>query len=144
MSTYAILVIYMEQLSVWPLVAAALASTLIGYCWYHPRLFGGEWMRDSGMTPEMAERGARRAHRYEVFGFVAALVVAYVLRMLLIGLGVSDVVGAIKIGAWLWLGFAAPILLGAVLWEHRPLKLYCINIGYWLLALVAMAVILVI
>jgi len=130
--------------SIWPLIAAALAVIIIGYVWYHPWIFGTLWMRFNGVTPEMAERGARRAHMYEAIGFLTSVVVAYVMRTLLVGLGVSDPSNAAKLGFLVWLGCAAPVLLGSVLWEHRPFKLYLINAGYWLVALTAMSVILVV
>ncbi len=129
--------------SVWPVAVAAIAATLIGYAWYHPRLFGALWMRLHGTTPAMAEHGAKRARLYTVLGFVSCVVVAYIMRALMIGLGIMDIVSAVRLGSYMWLGFAVPILLGSVLWEHRPLKLYLINIGYWLCALIVMAVILV-
>lgn len=133
----------MSAISIWPLVAAGVAAIVIGYAWYHPWVFGRAWMRFNGVTPEMAERGARRVHLYEAIGFIACLVIAYVIRALLLGLAISDVASAVHLGFFLWLGFAAPILLGSVLWEHRPLNLYFINAGYWLIALITMSVILV-
>lgn len=130
-------------LSVWPLVAAALAGLLIGYGWYHPRAFGRFWMRSIGVQPDMAERAAKRAHIHEALGFAACIVAAYVLRLLLIALNVGDIAGAARLGALLGIGIAAPVLLGSVLWEHRPLAVYLINAGYWFATLVVMAVILV-
>jgi hypothetical protein len=134
----------MDTLSIWPLVAAAAAATAIGYVWFHPRFFGKMWMRLSGMTPEMAEHGARHAHWYALASFFACIIIAFVLRTLLIGLGIFDISGAARLGAVVFLGFAAPILLGSVLWEHRPFALYLLNAGYWLIALVIIAMILVV
>ena len=133
----------MIQGSIWPLVASTIAATLIGYAWYHPRVFGAMWMRLNAVTPEQAERGASRRHVYTILGLVANLVVATILRIFLVGLAISSVPGAARVGFMIWLGFVAPVLLGSVLWEHRPLSLYFIQAGYWLVALVAMAAILV-
>ncbi len=132
------------QGSIWPIVAAAIAATLIGYIWYHPRVFGTLWMRLNNVSPEMAERGARRRHLYTALGLVANLLIASILRMFVEGVGMTSPADAARIGFFVWLGFVAPILLGAVLWEHRPLSLYLINASYWFLALVAMAIILVV
>ena len=73
----------MLQASIWPLIAAAIAATVIGYGWYHPRTFGTLWMRLTGVSPEMAERGAKRVHLYEAIGFIAFLAIAFLLRSLL-------------------------------------------------------------
>lgn len=134
----------MFALSALPLVAAAAAAVAIGYLWYHPRVCGAAWMRFSGMTPEMAERGARHRHLYMLGGFIAALVVASAMRTLLLDLQISDIAGAARFGAAIFVGFAAPLTFGSVLWEHRPFTLYLLNAGYWLLALVAMAITLVV
>ena len=128
--------------SIWPVIAAAAAATAIGYLWYHPRTFGKWWMRYNGITPEMAERGAKRAHIYAGLGFVAFMILAYVLRGLMFSLNISQLIDAIQLSLYVWLGFVAPALLGSVLWEHRPIPLYLINAGYWLFALIIMAVVL--
>jgi len=129
--------------SVWPVVAAAIAASLIGYAWYHPRVFGTLWMRLQNVSPEMVERAARRRHLHTALGLAANLIVASVLRILLTGVGITITPDAARVGFLLWLGFAAPIMLGSVLWGHRPFSLYLINAGYWLAALIVMAVILV-
>lgn len=134
----------MMQGSIWPVVASAIAATLIGYVWYHPRIFGTMWMRLNAVTPERAERGARLRHLYTALGLVANLVVAYVMRVFLVDIGITNTADAARVGFFIWLGFVAPILLGAVLWEHRPVSLYLLNAGYWLVALIAMAIILVV
>ena len=131
----------MGQESIWPLVAAAAASAL-GYFWYHPSTFGTLWMRLSGMTPEMAEHGSKHRHLYAGVSFAVTLVIAFMMRMFMQSLTVLDVGSAAQLGFLLWFGFTAPMLLGSVLWEHRPFGLYLVNACYWLLALVLMAAIL--
>ncbi len=125
--------------SIWPLIAAAAAAVALGYVWYHPRLFGTMWMRLSNITPEMAEHGTTHIHIFALLGFIAMLCVAYVMRMLIAGLG-----NAVRLGGWLFAGFAVPISLGSVLWEHRPVSLYFINAGYWLCVRIMIAGILVV
>lgn len=34
------------------LLAAALIPLVIGFIWYHPKVFGTAWMKATGMTPE--------------------------------------------------------------------------------------------
>jgi hypothetical protein len=133
----------MIQASIWPVVASAIAATLIRYAWYHPRVFGTLWMHLHGVSPEMAERGAKHRRLYLALGLFASFIVAYALRILLVDLGIYDLAVAMRLGALLWLGFAAPILFNSFLFEHRPLSLYLINAGYWFLALIAMSVILI-
>ncbi len=132
----------MIEVSFWPILASGVAAVLIGWIWYHPKVFGSEWMRMSGITPEMAERGKKRMPLVVLIGLCASMLVAYVMNYFGIAWGVYDFVGAVELGFWSWLGFVAPTMLGIVLWEHKPFRLYLINTLYWLVAFVVMAFIL--
>lgn len=128
----------------WPIVAAGVASVLIGWVWYHPRVFGTTWMRLSNVTPEMAERGKKMMPLYMLIALCASMLIAYVMNYIGIAFQIYDWIGAIfELALWSWLGFVVPIMLGMVLWEQRPLKLYLINVFYWLVSFVVMALILV-
>ena len=131
------------QESGWPVIAAAISGLLIGAGWYHPRVFGSLWMQGSGMTPEMAERGARYRHVHFILGFIAALVAADVLRLLLRSLEIRDAFGAMHLALLIWIGFVVPVSAGALLWEHRSVKFYVLNICYWLVTLIVMSYVLV-
>ncbi len=123
-------------------IGAAFVSVIIGIIWYHPRVFGGVWMRLSGITPEMAERAKRRKPIHVIFGFLASILVAYVLFWFGAAWSVYDWATALQLAFWCWIGFVVPLLLGSVIWEQRPFRLYLINVFYWLVALAAMALVL--
>ncbi len=135
---------YQDPSSVWAYLAVAgagIVAAVIGYIWYHPRVFGTAWMRYSGITPEMAERGKRRMPLHAFIGLLASMLIAYVM----LGFGaayVYDWMGALQFAFLCWIGFAAPLLIGSVIWEQKPLRLYLINALYWLVALTMMALIL--
>jgi hypothetical protein len=42
------------------LLAATLVPLVIGFIWYHPKVFGNAWMKATGITPESA-KGANMA-----------------------------------------------------------------------------------
>lgn len=126
-----------------PILGAGIAATLLGWLWYSPALFGRYWMRMVNVTPEMAERGKRRMPFYALIALVASMLVAWVMWYVGILLGVYDTLGAIELGFWCWFGFTAPPMLGMVLWEHKPFRYYLIVAGYWLVAFILMALILV-
>jgi hypothetical protein len=71
------------------------------------------------------------------------MVAAYVMSYFGIAWDVFDWIGAVELGFWCWLGFAAVPMLGMVLWEMKPFKQYAIISGFWLVSFIAMAVILV-
>ena len=129
----------MYDVNFFSVLAAGIVAALIGYIWYHPRLFGAAWMRMSNITPETAERGKRHRSLTALLGILASMLVAYVMGSFGAALHISGFVGAVELGFWCWSGFAVPVLLGQVLWEHKPLKLFLINALYWLVAFVAMA-----
>jgi len=39
------------------------------------------------------------------------------------------------VGFWIWLGYIATVMLGSILWENKPLKLYYINVSHYLVVL---------
>lgn len=125
-----------------PVLLAGIISAVIGFIWYHPRVFGGAWTRLSGVTPETVERGKRRMHVYATLALIAGMLAAFVLHSLETKLGIYTIAGAVQLGFWLWAGFVVPALSGIVLWEQKPVLLYIINAGYWLVSFVAMAIVL--
>lgn len=125
-----------------PILIAGIVSMLIAFAWYHPRVFGSAWARMTNLSPEMVEAGKRRMPFTAPIGLLASMLVAYVMNYFGIAWGVFDVIGAIELAFWCWVGFMAPTMLGVVLWEQKSFKLYLINAGYWLVALIAMAIIL--
>ena len=132
----------MYEVTFLPILGAGIAAAVLGYIWYHPRVFGSAWMRLSGITPEMAEKGKRRMPLYGFIGLLASMLVAYVMNYFGIAWSVFDWAEALQLAFWCWIGFAAPVLLSSVLWEQKPFKLYLINALYWLVALCLMALIL--
>lgn len=75
--------------------------------------------------------------------FARSLAVAYVLARFVVRLGVDDWTGAVRLGAWLWIGFPLAILVGSVLWESVSWKQAAIHAGDWLVKLLLLAIILV-
>jgi hypothetical protein len=131
----------MTDVTLVPLIIAAVAYIAVGYGWYHPRIFGDAWMRMSNISPEAIEAGKKRMPLTLIVALIAGIVVGYVLDWFGIAWGVYDWAGAVELAIWIWVGFVAPVLLGSVLWERRPVKLFCINAGYWLVTLVVMSLI---
>ena len=116
------------------ILAAAVVSMIIGSLWYGP-LFGKVWMRLSGVTMESIDKAkARSMGKTYLLAFIGSLVTACVLSRF-ISSGISVVF-------LLWLGFIAPIYLASVLWEGKPWKLWLLNNAYYLVTLLAMALVL--
>ena len=132
----------MLQVTFLPVLFAGIVSVVIGFAWYHPRVFGGMWMQLLNLSPESVEKGKRRMPMMAFFGLLASMFTAYVMNYFGIAWGVYDIIGAIELGFWCWIGFVATTMLGTVLWEQKSFKLYLINAGYWFVSLIAMAIVL--
>lgn len=132
----------MYEVTLWPVLAAGFAAVFIGFIWYNPKVFGSAWMRMTGISAQMAESGRKKMPFMAFFGFLAAVVMAYVMAHFGIVWGVFDWIGAVELAFWIWLGFVVPPMLGVVLWEGKSFKLYLLNAAYWLVAMIAMALIL--
>lgn len=127
-------------------VAAAIASMFIGFVWYGP-LFGETWKKLSGITVERIDNArAKGMGKIYFFAFVSSLVMSYVLAHSLIFAAAYFKTGGISAGLmsgfWNWLGFIAPVTLGAVLWEGKSWKLWALMNGYYLVSLLLMGMIL--
>jgi len=127
-------------------VVAAAASMIIGSLWYGP-IFGKIWMQLAGITPEQKEAAkARGMAKIFIIAFVGSLVMSNVLAHSLVFASAYYKIGGMQAGLmtgfWNWLGFVAPVILGSVLWEGKPWKLWVLNNGYYLIALLVMGMIL--
>ena len=121
---------------------------VLGFLWYGP-LFGKIWAAMMGwdkMDPSKVEQIKKGAAKGYVVSFVGALVMSYVLAHYLVFASVytetEGVSAGLMVGFWTWLGFIAPVTLGSVLWDGKPLKLWVLNNGYNLIQLLIIGTIL--
>jgi hypothetical protein len=132
----------MFEINWWAIVAVAVANMIIGTVWYHPKVFGGAWMRLVGITSDMTAAAKRRMPAMMGIAFLSSVIMAYVLAHFAIAWAVFDVISAIELGFWVWLGFVATTQISVVLWEMKPWKLFFINTGYSFVSFITAAVVL--
>jgi hypothetical protein len=115
-------------------IVAGIVMFAIGAVWY-TALFGQQWRALQGI-PEGAQReGFVQAM---IVGFIANLVEAYILAWLLVYAGPSDLMAGALLGALVWLGFVATIMVPSIFYERKPPMLVVINGAYQLIGLVVM------
>lgn len=119
---------------------AAVVSMAIGFAWYSPKVLGNPWMRLSGIHPDPNNKKAMQ--KALTVNMVMSLISAFVLAHFVVLVNATDVAGAIQLAFWAWLGFMAPVMIGVIAWEGKPLALFAINAGYQLVQLIAMALVL--
>lgn len=133
------------DISLTPVILAALAAFFLGWVWYGA-LFGKLWRRLVGLSLEDMKSMKMTPLMASVGGVVTAFLMAYVLAHgIVFGnayLGASGLSGALQGAFWYWLGFAVPLTSGSYLWEGKSWKLWAVNAGYYFVALMLMAVVL--
>src|SRR5262245_27266534 len=116
----------MPEFNILAVIAAALATFVLGGLWYSPGLFGEAWQREAGVTDEQM----RTSNKALIFGlaFVLSLIAALVFALFLgprppvnLGLGAGFSAGLCWVAASFGISY---------LFEQRSLKLWLINAGY--------------
>ena len=134
----------MPEISYLPVLVSGITAMVIGAVWYHPKVFGTEWMSLAGLSKADLEGAKRRGMVTAMLAaFAGSLLMMSVMDQILAFSGAVSLLQAGTIGFLVWLGFIAPVLLGSVLWENKPLKLCFINAVQYLIALIIGAAIIV-
>lgn len=125
------------------ILVCAVASMVVGYFWYSKMLFGKQWMRLSGITEADINKGKDKMPVTYGTMFVASLVMAYVLAHFISFANAVTITDGIMTAFWAWLGFVATTFLSGSLFEGKPIKLYYIQAGHYLVSMAVMGAILV-
>jgi hypothetical protein len=121
-------------------LVAAIACFLLEAAWY--TYFMQAWLNGIGRTREwlMSPAGYNPALQYGT-ALVSAAVMATAISCVTQLTGAQTAWRGMKVGALLWLGFEATAISTEYVFEVRPLSLFGINGGYWLLGMMAMGAI---
>ncbi len=120
-------------MNIFHLLVAALIGFLIGGIWYSPILFAKPWQRLSGKT--MTKDGMATQF---IGTFLAMFVMAYVLLNYIAATAAYSVATGMEAGFWLWLGLIVTSNVINNLYSRRSWSLVAIDLGYYLIALLAM------
>jgi len=119
-------------------ILGAVAVQPLGALWYST-LFREPWMRLRGYSGADTEDGGSAPY---IIGFLASLIVAYVLARLVDMVGADSVADCIAVAAFVWVGFAATVQAMQIAFSpRRSLALFAIEGGYQLAAFVVMGAI---
>lgn len=121
------------------ILIATAAAMVIGSVWYSKPVFGKDWQKLVGLKDKDMKQGAGKAMATML---LMALVTAVVLQRFIVIANPQNYAEALKLGAWLWLGFVATYAIGGGMFEKRPTRLIVINVFNQLVTLLAMSVIL--
>ena len=131
----------MIAINYFAIIVAALAAMVVGSLWYSPILFGKQWTELRGVK---APKNGKMPMPMQEMGleFVATLVTAYVLDILVIVFGAHTTQSVFLLALVVWLGFYVTQLLSEVLWEKKPFGIFLISGSVRLVNLILMALIL--
>lgn len=110
-------------------VLSGIASLVLGFIWYHKKVFGTPWMNETGMTEEKAQQGKMGM----IFGisFIVTAYMAYEMKWI----NHEDPLPAIAHGMYHGAKHVGLFAFGAILinslYEQRSFKFTLINGGYW-------------
>jgi len=124
----------------WAILVAALAQWILGAIWFSPVLFAKPWAAMVGIQKGSAKKNAMIAGM--ITSFVGSLVLSFMLAHLILWSGATTAAWGALIGFIAWAGFMAAPLAASYIYEGRPFKLFAINLGYWLVGLVASGILL--
>jgi hypothetical protein len=132
----------LPSIHVLPVLAAAVLAFVLGALWYSPALFATAWVRAHGYTEEQIARMRSGTARSYSISFVCFLVMAAAMAVLVTRVQPVGVLGAIKLGALVGIGFAATVSLTSHVYSDRGLSAWAIDAGYQVAYLIVMALVL--
>lgn len=145
------------------LLLAALSTLLVGFVWYHPKVFGTVWMKESGVTEEKMKGSNMVAifamsilyaffisfilqflvvHQFGAFGMIGGKVTEAKPSFEAFMTDYRDAFRTFKHGAlhgsMTGLFFALPVIGVGALYERRSWKYVLIAGGYWVVSCMIM------
>jgi fatty acid desaturase len=121
-------------------LVAAFSSVVASAIWYSPMLFGKQWSHLSRVNNDSPER--KKAFPGLIARmFIAALVTAYVLALILNQTMAAQpgLLSVLCAATLVWVGFIASRLYVSYSFDDQPLGLILINVGNELVGILAMA-----
>ena len=133
------------------ILVAVVATFILGFLWYTP-LFGKAWAKE--MNVDMTQKPPAGAlAKGMIIMVIGNLLMAYVFAHNIAvwnpvtwgqpAIEGADMAMAFSAAFFTWLGFYLPVDLNGVAWSKHSWKLFFINTGYHLAALIVAALILV-
>ncbi len=136
---------HMHSLKRLAILVAAISTMVVGFLWYSPRLFAKPWMKEMGYDPnDKAKTEEMKKSAGPAYGgsFVASLISAFTLALVLHGLRAVDLHFGLMASFHIWLGFVATVQFTGALFTKQSMKLFAINTGYQLVCYLVMGTIL--
>ncbi len=127
------------EVNIWGVVAAFVASMVIGSTWYSNSVFGKDWRKLAKLDAKKEKKDMPKAMGVMVvMSLITAFVLAHVTYLSFTFFDYTFLSAAVSTSFWMWLGFVftGGVMMGA--FEQRPMRLTAINLGNSLVTFIAM------
>ncbi len=104
-------------------IVAAIVYFILTAIWYSSQVFGKELVRHEIVN---TNRMPSKALAY-VGEFIAALIIAYVLTVIIEFAGVGTPLEGLNIGFWMWLGFVLTTQFCDAIWGRKSFTSFVLN-----------------
>src|SRR5258707_12454804 len=118
---------HFHQLNWLAILVAGISAMVVGFLWYSPLLFAKPWMREMGYDPnDKARMEEMKKSAGPAYGgsFVASLLSAFTLALILHGLRTEDLHTGVMLGVHVWLGFVATVQFTGRLFAKQGRNLF--------------------
>jgi hypothetical protein len=134
----------MIPVNYYAVLAAAIANFIIGFLFHGP-VFGKTWMRLANVKMTGNEKLSDMVPQM-VKNFIVNIIFAYVLAVIIMAVAtyynnVGNIIGAMGIAVWVWLGFIVTSSSIDVIWMGKSRKLWMFEMVSSLVCLLAMGAI---
>lgn len=124
---------------------ASIISMVVGFLWYSPLILGKQWQKEKGFTDESLKQAQKEMGKLYGLSFVVSLLTAFVLSHVMTlsenFFHYSMLTTGLNTAFFMWLGFVMPVQLTTTLFGNKSWKLFGIDTGFQLAALIGMAVV---
>lgn len=125
---------------------ASVVSMVLGFLWYSPMILGKPWMKAKGFSAEKLKKAQKEMGKLYALSFVVSLITAYVLYHVITlsanFFEYSPIQTGLTTAFWMWLGFVMPVQVTSTIFGDKNWKLFGIDTGYQLVALLGMGIVL--
>lgn len=129
------------------LIVASFAPLITGFIWYHPKVFGAVWIKETGISEEQQKK-MNPGITFGLSIIFAFLLSLFIWSMVFLGGAPPDDLHGteefitfkhgVLHGAILSLFVILPVFTINALFEVKSYKYILINVGYWMLTIALM------
>jgi len=119
-------------------IVVAIIYTFIIFFWYYPPIFGNTWLKLVRKEGVDKSKIVRETIIMVFTSFVSVLI----LEILMDLTGMHDIISALLISFLVWIGFIAMVAVNQNIFNDRGVKLFFIEYGAYLVALLVAGIIL--